>query len=225
MTRPHIICHMITTLDGRLATERWPVSEDRLLQVYDAAVEEMQPDGWITGRETMGHYMAAGEPQLGPARENRADRIGDAAGRGLGICFDRSGRLRPKGEDLDGDHLVMVLSQRVSQAHVDHLASLGISVVFSGPEGADLAGALARIGAAFGVTRLVLEGGGRINGAFLSAGLIDETSTLVHPTVDGQGGVPAIYDHAADTRPRTLELMSVTTREDGVVWMRHRVQS
>ncbi|MGI3166263.1 dihydrofolate reductase family protein [Pseudooceanicola sp. 200-1SW] len=223
MTPPHIICHMITSLDGRLATERWPVSEETLLEIYDQAAAEIAADGWIVGRATMAEFMQTGAPGISETPRPRPDQPGRAAGRRLGICFDRLGRLRPEGEDLEGDHLVLVLSEQVSDAHVAYLTGMGISVFFSGPEGDALGPALARIGAAFGVHRLLLEGGGQLNGAFLAAGLIDETSTLIYPVVDGQGGVPAIYDHGGATTAGALELISTQTRDHGVVWLRHRL--
>lgn len=224
MTRPEIICHMITTLDGRLEPDRWPRTEAELLAVYDPVAERLGGDGWIAGRHTMAHYLPHAAPALGAAPLSRADRIADRRGRKLGIAFDRAGRLRPVSGDLGSDHLVLVLSERVSEAHVEAMAAQGVSVVFSGPEGDDIAGALQRIGRAFGVGRLLLEGGGELNGAFLAAGLIDETSTLICPLIDGQAGAPAIYDHRGPVAAQALELLSMETLEGGIVWMRHRRQ-
>ncbi|WP_108257753.1 RibD family protein [Mangrovicoccus ximenensis] len=223
MTRPDIICHMIASLDGRLLADRWPCTEDALLEVYDGAAARLEADGWIAGRETMGHYLDSGDPATDGPRAEPRDRIAGHRGPGLGIAFDRSGRLRPESGDLDGDHLVIVLSGQVSEAHVADLAAKGVSVVFSGPGGADIEGALARIGAAFGVSRLLLEGGGTLNGAFLAAGVIDETSTLIHPVLDGQRGIPAIYDGDAPRGARALELVSAETLPGGTVWLRHRL--
>lgn len=223
LRRPQIICHMVTSLDGRLLAERWTDDLDALVATYDAVADRLDADGWIVGRETMAHYLAEGAPNIGPAPLERPDRIADRGGRGLAVCFDRQGRLRPESAVVEGEHLVLVLSQRVSDGHVEALAGRGVSVVFSGPKGEDIAGALARIGAGFGVKRLLLEGGGALNGAFLAAGLIDETSTLIHPVVDGQQGVPAIYDHPQAT-PRALELIASEVLEGGTVWLRHRIE-
>ncbi|MBZ4021296.1 riboflavin deaminase [Rhodobacter sp. TJ_12] len=224
MSRPEIICHMLTTLDGRLKPERWPYTVEALLAVYDPIAAKLEAEGWIAGRRTMEHYLPHGDPQVQAAPQSRADHIADHAGRRLGIAFDRSGRLRPESGDLDGEHLVLVVSDRVRQAHVDDLAARGVSVIFSGPDGEDIAGALTRIGTAFGVTRLLLEGGGEINGAFLAAGVIEETSTLLYPIIDGLAGEAAIYDHRGPLPAQALELLSVETLPDGVVWLRHRVK-
>ncbi len=46
----------------------------------------------------------------------------------------------------------------------------------------------------FGVRRLLLEGGGYINGALLDAGLVGEVSLLIAPGLDGSNDVPTIFD-------------------------------
>ncbi|WP_118135902.1 dihydrofolate reductase family protein [Oceanicella sp. SM1341] len=223
MPRPEILCHMIASLDGRLAAERWNVPEEVVVQCYDSVAARLGAGGWIVGRRTMEHYLPAAAPRTGPATPGRADRPAAAEGRSLAICFDRNGRLAPAGGTLEGDHLVVVVSGRVADTHVERLAAAGVSVFFSGPEGEDLGGALTRIAETFGVSRLLLEGGGTLNGAFLAAGLIDQTSTIVFPVLDGARGIGAIYDHAGATVPTGLELVSAEVLEGGAVWLRHRL--
>ena len=60
-----------------------------------------------------------------------------------------------------------------------------MSYLLAGAHDLDLPLALAKIGERSGVRTLMLEGGGRINGGMLRAGLIDEVSVLVAPLVDG----------------------------------------
>ena len=62
---------------------------------------------------------------------------------------------------------------------------------------------MAQLATVFGVKKLLLEGGGRINGAFFKHRLIDEFSTLIHPAVEGVAGTQSIidYDRANDERP------------------------
>jgi 5-amino-6-(5-phosphoribosylamino)uracil reductase len=88
---------------------------------------------------------------------------------------------------------------------------------------------MAQLAGVFGVKKLLLEGGGIINGAFLRHHLIDEFSTLIHPAVDGVAGSPSIVDyHGADKeRPgagQALRLIECETLEGGTVWLRHAVE-
>lgn len=80
----------------------------------------------------------------------------------------------------------------------------------------------------FGVKRLLLEGGGVTNGAFLRAGLVDELSLVICPVVDGSAGAPRVFDsgladagHAAPLRSMKLE--SSRTLAAGCVWLRYHL--
>ena len=81
----------------------------------------------------------------------------------------------------------------------------------------------------FGAKKLLLEGGGAINGAFLKHMLIDEFSTLIFPAVDGVAGTQSIVDYNGPEgdRPgagRSLRLTHCETLEGGMVWLRHAVE-
>jgi riboflavin biosynthesis pyrimidine reductase len=88
---------------------------------------------------------------------------------------------------------------------------------------------LEALGEAFGLKTLLLEGGARINGSFLKAGLIDEISLLVYPGIDGLTGVPTIFEYAGgeDEQPaagQSLRHLTTQTLEGGMVWLRYRVE-
>ncbi|MBZ9793327.1 dihydrofolate reductase family protein [Rhizobium sp. 3T7] len=72
-----------------------------------------------------------------------------------------------------------------------------------------------------GIDRLLLEGGGGINGSFVSAGLIDEISLLILPAADGSRSMPMIFDRAA-VPATSLSLVSVEQLQGDVVYLRHR---
>jgi RibD C-terminal domain len=68
----------------------------------------------------------------------------------------------------------------------------------------------------------MLEGGGKINGAFLRAGLIDEVSLLVAPVVDGRIGLPTAFDILGDdVASRRVALEEAERRADDVLWLRY----
>ena len=84
--------------------------------------------------------------------------------------------------------------------------------------------ALEKIGTRFGVRTLMLEGGGKINGAMLRAGLIDEVSVIVAPVADGRIGTPALFDVQEDrAAPFRLVLDNVERRGADLLWLRYRV--
>ncbi|RAH96772.1 5-amino-6-(5-phosphoribosylamino)uracil reductase [Acuticoccus sediminis] len=233
--RPKITCHMITSLDGRLRPDRWsgPAGAsmmDLVHRVYDDTAGQFEADGWIVGRKTMADYLGEiPDPVLLDAPSVRAPHVGSRGGRNLAVAIDPSGRLRFEDDNVDGDHAVVILSQRVPDSTLARLRERGVSYVFAGADGHDLADALEAVADALSVRHLILQGGAVINGSFLAAGLIDEVSTLIAPAIDGLSGIPAIFEHdgGPDSRPAAgqhLRLISSQTLEDGVIWLRHEVR-
>lgn len=231
---PKITCHMIASVDGRLATDRWSFSgseaaRDVIHRVYDETASRLSGDGWMVGRKTMAEFVLNERvpAPLSPPVPRDAFK-GKRGGRRLAIVLDRSGKLVYANHDLNGDHVVTILSERVEDAYLADLRRKGVSYLFAGPNGDDLEAAMAALCRLFGVREILLQGGGRINGAFLAAGLIAEFSTLIFPAIDGMHGIPAIVDYnsGATQSPAngfTLRLIANETLENGVVWLRHEV--
>ena len=79
-----------------------------------------------------------------------------------------------------------------SGAHRDYLASRNVDILESpASERVDLALALDRLARDYGVRRIRVDSGGRLNGALLRAGLVDEVHLLVCPWLAG-GVEPAL---------------------------------
>jgi len=130
-----------------------------------------------------------------------------------------------KSNDIDGDRLIVVLSERATSAYLDALRARGISYLFAGKRELDLGLALEKLRAQFGIRRICIQGGGKINGAFLNAGLIDELSLTFVPVVDGAMQTPTAFDVVgrAQHSPARLRLLSVEKLGGGAVWLRYRV--
>jgi 2,5-diamino-6-(ribosylamino)-4(3H)-pyrimidinone 5'-phosphate reductase len=225
--RPRVICHMMTSLDGRILTDGWPLSAEGRKQ-YEQVHATYDPDGWLCGRVTMEQHFAQGSrPDAEVKREYRGaareDFVAPGTHESFAFAVDTHGKLAWATNDVDGDHVVAILSERVSDDYLAFLRERGVSYLLSGAPEIDLALALEKIATRFGVKLLMLEGGGKINGGMLRAGLIDEVSVLVTPVVDGREGTPALFDvEKDDAKPQRLELEAVEKRADGVLWLRYR---
>jgi riboflavin biosynthesis pyrimidine reductase len=234
--RPYIICHMGTSIDGRLHPSRFTsaaagISADVLREHYEKIHEGFAADGWIIGRKTMSE-MAKGRERHVTNAPNvpREAHVGARNNRKLAVGIDPSGRIHYGKDNVGGDHAVAVLGEQVSDAYLAELREDGVSYIFAGAKGDDLARAMDQLGSLFGVKKLLLEGGGKINGAFLKHRLIDEFSTLIFPAVDGVAGTQSIvdYDGAEGDRPgagQALRLTHCETLEGGMVWLRHAVEN
>ena len=226
--RPRVICHMMTSLDGRILTDGWPLSAEGRKQ-YEQVHATYDAQGWLCGRVTMEQHFAQGtRPDAQVAREHcggaREDWTAPGDHDSFAFAVDTHGRLAWERNDIDGDHVVAILSERVSDDYLAFLRKRGVSYLLAGAPEVDLALALEKIAARFGVQVLMLEGGGKINGGMLRAGLVEEVSVLVTPVVDGREGTPALFDVAEDAKPQRLELEGVEKRADGVLWLRYRVR-
>lgn len=233
--RPFIIWHMATSIDGRLHPSRFTAaacdnSPEVLASHYEAVAERFEADGWIVGRKTMTE-LASGSPRTidNVAITPREPHIGNRLNRKLAIAVDPAGRVHYGADNLGGDHIVAVLGEQVPDSYLAELREDGVSYLFAGPKGEDLPRALEQLASLFGAKKLLLEGGGIINGAFLRHRLIDEFSTLIHPAVDGVAGTPSIIDYVGreGERPGTgqaLRLITAETLEGGMVWLRHAVE-
>ena len=234
--RPRVICHMATSVDGRIVVDGWPdAAAAAVRRHYEQIHASYEADGWLCGRITMEPFAGATRSDAEVAREHsgaaRADFVALGTYDSFAFAVDPSGRLAWATNDIDGDHVVAVLSERVSDEYLAFLRERGVSYLLAGARepsaragpGVDLALALDKIGARFGVRTLMLEGGGRINGGMLRAGLIDEVSLLIAPVADARVGTAALFDADDDVTPFRLVLDAVERRDDDVLWLRYRV--
>jgi riboflavin biosynthesis pyrimidine reductase len=108
--------------------------------------------------------------------------------------------------------------------------SESVSYVFAGKSELDLTLTLDILNRELGVKRLLLEGGGGTNGAFLRAGLVDELHLILCPAVDGAKGAPSVFDSTeteAEQRAPITAMMLESSRalEGGAMLLRYRIQN
>ena len=191
---------------------------------YERTAKTLDADAWIIGRISMEPY--AGKSKVprrkGKERIPRKDFIADADAQSYAIVIDPAGKLTWRSNAIDDEHVITVLSERVSDDYLAFLQSRSVSYVFGGSASIDLRRVLAKLRTKFGIRRLLLEGGGKINGSFLSAGLIDELSILIAPVADGGIATPTLFDaRVGKGFARKLRLISVTRLKSDLVWLRY----
>ena len=223
--KPYVICHMLSSLDGRIDGEA--LRAVMLPGEYEATGALLGGDAWICGRTTMQQHFAEAGPFVSATGKPAGPRPVHVARRAesYAISVDTVGKLRWAGGDLDGEHLICVVSEGVPEDYLAMLREKGISYVVAGASSVDLAEALDRLGEHFGIRTLLLEGGGHINGAFLEAGLVDEVSILLVPGIDGRPGIPTVFDGVSPKLGAAvpLKLKSVERRANDGLWIRYEV--
>jgi riboflavin biosynthesis pyrimidine reductase len=144
----------------------------------------------------------------------------------LAIGTDARAVLRFQESEVDGDHVVLLVTQHAANDYLAHLQAAGVSYLFCGARQIDLSLAMQKLGRAFGLRKLMLQGGGTFNGAMLAAGLVDEISHLTLPVADGGMGVASMFDIPGKPPVKaaaTLRLFSHKVLPGDVVWCKYRV--
>lgn len=225
--RPYIIAHMAASLDGRIITEHWGKFEG--VEAYEHTGKLLEGDAWMVGRVTMERHFASAKPMKVPADAPVVDRTDFVATHdtvSYAVVVDPSGKLDYERADIDGDHLITVLSEKVPDNYLKALRAKGISYLFGGKDTIDFVKVMEKLSGLFFIKRLLLEGGGLINGSALDAGVVDEVSILQYPVIDGTFNTASIFDLKKD-RPKPpaarLCLASMEKLGNDIVWVRYKV--
>ena len=229
--KPHVICHMVSSVDGRILSSRMRPKGANSGGLFERLHDELKGDAWLVGRVT-GREFAKRESY--PAQDDQAlprehwfARRNAAA---WGVALDRHGKVAWGRSDIGGDPIVVVLTEQVADAHLAGLRSEQISYIFAGTQDVDLALALEILNRELGIKRLLVEGGGNSNGAFLRAGLVDEISLAILPAVDGSKGAPSVFDSSDKDGgvPAPIESMTLQSSQvldGGAVWLRYQLRN
>jgi len=227
--KPEVIMLMTSSLDGRQHPSRWTASPDgerrNWSTMYERTHESLAGDAWIVGRVTMQEMSkAAAHPPAPVPKVERPIHVATKGAKSYGIVLDPKGRAHFSGGTIGGDHVIALLGQEVGDAHLAELAADGVSyIVAEGPE-IDLAAMLESLNRSFGIKRLLLEGGGTVNGSFLAAGLVDEVNVLIGPAFDGDSSQHGIVFHPGGLAGKCeLSFRSATPIEHGMVHLRYAV--
>lgn len=221
--KPYIICHMMSSVDGRIDCAM--TAEIEKTDVYYQALDRLRFDAVLEGRVSRQMHYALPEP----FKVNDATPIGEEKyfvahfADHYDIAVDTHGTLMWP-EDASGNNLMVITDEQCPQEYHKYLTENGISWIACGKKGINLPRAVEILGDKFGVKRLGIVGGGHINGAFLQAGLLDEVSLMIGGGIDGRAGMAAVFDGIkhADYPPTLLTLNNVE-RMGNTVWLKYCV--
>lgn len=236
MEKPFVVCHICTSLDGKLdgAYQSAPAAAPALAE-YGKLRSFYRCEATLYGTVTMARGFSDGLLKRVPAASGaypkedwfaphqEAPYIISVDPRGT-LAFS-SGTLEKKGRPKA--HIVQALTQSVSAAYLAYLRQRGVSYLFAGKDSLDCALLLHKLEVLLGIQRLMLAGGGYMNGTFLQERLIDELSVVVAPVADGDPQAVSLFerhDFLPKRPPAAFSLIEAKPLEGDVLWLRYVLQ-
>ena len=224
MKRPYIICHMMSSVDGRIdcAMTAKLAGVDEYYETLSLLGVQAAVSGKVTARLEMaeaGEFVPKDAEAIGAEKFSKK-----TASESWCIVADTNGTLLWGGAELDGTPLLILTSERASKEYLAYLDAKGVSWIACGKDKIDLARVCEILAAEFSVKRMAIVGGPTINAGFLAAGLLDEVSLLIGPGIDGRTGMPGVFDGLPnDKEPTVMQLTGVSSYDDGAVWLRYKL--
>ena len=225
MKKPYIVCHMMTSLDGRIdcaMTEQLPGVDD-----YYQTLEALRVPTTVSGRgdRPAGDGPARGIPgrrshaggEGGFLQEGRRPRLRNRCGyprQALVAGCRGAGKAAPDPHQRAGAPGVSDLPGRAGTSPGSPRGESGST--WPGPQRSWRRSSV--------WSAWPLWAAPPSTPAFWTAGLLDEVSILIGAGIDGRGGMPAVFDSLSMSHPVIpLRLTDVQKFNSGAVWLRYSV--
>jgi 2,5-diamino-6-(ribosylamino)-4(3H)-pyrimidinone 5'-phosphate reductase len=247
MAKPRLTVHGQVSLDGRLtlgpdvlllpwgpsadAAGRWRELAGSWEEASARLAETYQPDAWMEGSNSFLSSSAASEfgdgEETDPGLydhflpESVVKREGHRAWMAVP---DSRGRVRWGIKESDGVYGLILVSRTTPARYLRFLREQPLPYLVAGEERVDLALALELMNEKLGVERVLCTSPGKLGGALLRAGLVDQVSIDFFPAVVGGFHTPTLFespDLGPEEWPTRLELVSAERGGDGHVWLRY----
>ncbi|MBD3157223.1 MAG: deaminase [Candidatus Lokiarchaeota archaeon] len=148
-----------------------------------------------------------------------------------GWCVAVDGRGRMRGwakefDDMPGWHILIMVGYHTPAEYLAYLRREKIPYLVAGEGHVNLEAVFKKLRSKLGVDCILSTAGGKLNGALLRAGLIDEVNIEITPGLVGGTNTPILYespDLEEEELPTKLKLLSTHVDKGGHVWLRYEV--
>lgn len=235
MKRPYVICHILSSLDGKINGPFMGTESTAALGAeYGKLWKKINADAWLYGTNTTKEFTDFRKPVLEKVSEvPEGDFIADKQAELYYISVDvngeigwESGTFINKGRTPA--HVVEVLTASTPAAYKAYLRKKGVSYIIAGKENLDCKMVMEKLYEIFHIEKLLICGGGMVNWSFLQAGMIDELSLLLAPVTDGNSGAASLFTQtsfSAKGKPVEFKLKDMEKIGDGGIYLDYVVKA
>ncbi len=237
--KPKVICHIMSSVDGRIQVERWTAPADGaeksdLMKTYSEIGQMLHADAWTFGKNTVRDIfhdktsifpMGEKDMEMDTPVDKTSVYIGRRSSKRIFISFDPEADIIYTASQLRECDIAVVLDMSTATPrYLTYLRKMGISYIVV-EDIMKLGSVLETLNKEFGIRSISLQGGGTLNGAMLNKGLINELSIVVYPGLDCNKNSASIFDNTIDSfvGKQSLTLQSVQQKDNGIIWLRYKV--
>lgn len=231
--RPYIICHMMSTIDGRIASglKGVDILDKDYFSLYVQIESALKGQAWMCGRVTMEMFARGVDTPLPDEKKDLddSDFIAPYEEKSYVIAVDTNGHLRWDKNTITltevpgNNHLVVVVTNQTPIKYLMHLQEKNISYIFGGKDAIDFKSVLHKLKKKLRIDKLLLEGGGLLNGSVLAADFIDEISLLITPIALNRSNAPSMFERKGEeVDVKKYKLFETKQMEKDTVWLRYK---
>lgn len=235
MGRPYIVCHMLQSIDGKISGNFFNFESTlNLSMIYQQMAKAYKGNAIIYGSVTLveryGDSKTLDLESFSKETVEKKDYIHHGLEKSWVIAIDPHGDIGWSNEVLKDNRLktkgvITVVSDSVSNEYLAYLQSLNISYLIGGQvNNFNLKEIVKKLKDKFGIEKIMLQGGGIVNGTFLSADLIDEISLIIAPIVGGDQAATLFGNGEylkAEISPVKYSLTKSEPLTDSGIWLNY----
>ena len=233
MEKPFVVCHMFMSVNGKIDGEFMSCPDGVPARTkYGDLRNDYHCEAMLYGTVTMAGGFSdglAGDLPVSTVRYPKETWVAPDQVNRYVVAVDPKGTLgwdSPYMEKRGRSkaHVIEALTEQVSEDYLAYLRRRGVSYVVAEKEQLDCARLLHELKTHFGIERLMIAGGGYVNGSFLQAGLVDEVSMVTAPVADGNTrSVTAFENHdfLSTQAAVGLTLLEVQHIDGDGLWLRY----
>ena len=238
MNKPYVIIHTHTSIDGNLDIMDLREFEEASRQYQELSLDpekqQLEIQGYLNGKtSTQDHVTYYKQPKLdeNAAPVPEGDYVADPNAPMYYLAMDTRGELAFE-ENTFGyggvpSHIVVVLTEQVSNSYKDFLRKKKVSYIIAGKEQIDYDVMLDKFYNLFRIKRMMVGGGGTINWSMVQNGLVDEVSVILAPIANGDPDGHRFFvakEPYSSIKETAFKLESVKELEHDTLWIRYSVK-